>query len=114
PHGYRRSSQTSSIAPASAAEQRFLSLRGDAARRGTGDRKEGARLHGDEGPADHQQVLGRGLVSVRAAAVIQGIEPRRSRHAWLCVPGRKPVARRARRHEYRANRYFVLYLLWRP
>ena len=52
----------------------------DAARRGTGDREEGARLHGDESPAHHQQVLGRGLVSVRAAPVVQGVGHRRTRH----------------------------------
>ena len=48
---------------ASGAEQRLLSIRGNAERRGTGDRQEGARLHGDQGRADHQQILGRGLRS---------------------------------------------------
>ena len=36
-------------------------------------------LHGDQGPADHQQVLVRRCVSVRAAAVIQGAGHRRAR-----------------------------------
>ena len=47
-------------------------------RRGKGDRQEGAHLHGDQGPADHQQILVRRCVSVRAAAVIQGAGPRRA------------------------------------
>ena len=44
-------------AQAPGAEQRLLPARRRPDRRGTGDREEGARLHGDEGPADHQQVL---------------------------------------------------------
>ena len=50
----------------------FYQLVGRLDRRGKGDRQEGAHLHGDQGPADHQQVLVRRCVSVRAAAVIQG------------------------------------------
>ena len=33
--------------------------------------------HGDQGPADHQQILGRRRVSVRAAPFVQGVEARR-------------------------------------
>ena len=34
-------------------------------------------LHGDQGPADHQQVLVRRCVSLRAAAFLQGAAARR-------------------------------------
>src|SRR3984893_7281262 len=54
------------------AEQRLLSARGRLDCRGKGDRQEGAHLHGEQGPADHQQVLVRRCVSVRAAALGQG------------------------------------------
>ena len=50
----------------------FYQLVGRLDRRGKGDRQEGARLHGDQGPADHQQILVRRRVSVRVAAVVQG------------------------------------------
>ena len=41
--------------------------------RRNGGRQEGADLHGNQGPAHHQQILVRRRVSLRAAAFIQGI-----------------------------------------
>ena len=94
-------------------EQRLLPARGRLDRRGKGDRQEGAHLHGDQGPADHQQVLVRRCVSVRAAAVIQGAGPRRAGIRGLWMRRRKPEAVRLRRHGDGAHRRFVLHLLGR-
>src|SRR5215475_1588821 len=65
-HGSRHSygSEETRGKKASGSEQRFLSVLRHAAGAGPRDRREGARLHGDEGPADHQQILGRRRVSV--------------------------------------------------
>src|SRR5438067_11919660 len=49
------SQETAEAAPR--AEQRLLSARRRLDCRRKGDRQEGAHLHGDQGPADHQQVL---------------------------------------------------------
>ena len=76
-------------------------------------RQAGADLHGDEGPADHQQVLVRRCVSLRAAAVVQAIAARRPGLRRLWLRRRQPEAVRLRRHGDGSRRCFVLHLLRR-
>ena len=54
--------------------------------------EQGARVHGDQGRADHQQVLDRGFLPVRAAAGVQGAEHRRTGNGGIRVPRRKPAS----------------------
>ena len=68
--GSGTSQESAQAAPC--AEQRLLSARRCPDRRRIGGRQEGADLHGNQGPADYQQILVRRRVSFRAAAIIQG------------------------------------------
>src|SRR6266404_246907 len=72
----RSSTGKESSKTAARAEQRLLPARGRPDRRRESDGHEGTHLRGEQGPADHQQVLVGGCVSVRAAAVVQGVEAR--------------------------------------
>jgi hypothetical protein len=71
------------------------------------------RAYMESSPADHQQVLVRRCVSVRAAAVIQGAGPRRPRIRGLRLRRRKSEAVRLRRAGAGARRRFYLHLLRR-
>ena len=73
--------------PLPAPNSDFYELDRNLERRGTGDREAGARVHGDQGRADHHEVLGRGRLSLRAAAGLQGAEHRRPCDAGLRLPG---------------------------
>jgi len=96
------------------AKQRLLPIGRRPDRRGTGDRQEGADLHGDEGPADHQQVLVRRCLSLRAAAVFQGAADRRPGLRRLWLRRRQPEAVRLRRHGAGPRRRLFLHVLRRP
>ena len=96
--------KTDAPKPLPAPEQRLLSARRGPDPRGTGGGEEGARVHGDQGPADHQQVLVRGRVSVRAAARRSRSWHRRARLRGLRLRRRQPEAVRLRRHGDGAHR----------
>ena len=66
-----------------------------------------------QGPADHQQVLVRRCVSVRAAAVLQGAAARRPGIRGLWLRRRKPEAVRLRRDGAGTRRRVVLHVLRR-
>src|SRR5205823_10653925 len=65
---------------AAEAEQRLLRTLRNAQARGTGDREARARVLGEQGRADHHEVLDRRLISLRTVAGSEGTGYRR---CWI-------------------------------